>query len=152
MQFLQIVGCWRCEEEVDRHTTFCDHWRRKSQCLDLTASSLRFGPRFHTKWFHQIYFGLWTSHIRGEVEHCKAQQFWLRWPPIGHQKKRQYLEKGIVNSRKNYIEAVFSFRLLEKGLGVLKAASNKMEWLFGKKKTPEQMLRQHQRTLNRAIR
>eukprot|EP00794_Sanderia_malayensis_P017383 gene17383-19122_t len=27
-----------------------------------------------------------------------------------------------------------------------------MEWLFGKKKTPEQMLRQHQRSLNRAIR
>jgi len=27
-----------------------------------------------------------------------------------------------------------------------------MEWLFGKKKTPEQMLRQHQRTLNKAIR
>ena len=27
-----------------------------------------------------------------------------------------------------------------------------LEWLFGKKKTPEEMLKQHQRALNRAMR
>lgn len=51
-----------------------------------------------------------------------------------------------------YTSFVFYMMCVDSTCCKLKTSTMPLEWLFGRKKTPEEMLRQNQRALNKAMR